>query len=220
MFFTQPIMLYNIKTKAIVVIFVLFFSDNVIGQSNNNRSIDPIIKSFLVPGWGQIELGCKNRSKTYTYIEIGLLLSMYSSIKYSNELKRNYIAYASEHADISTDGKDHEFWVDIGNYNTLNDYNDEHLRNREAGDLYPSNSQWSWNWDSPDNRKHFELKRIQSDKLKLFSTFTIGGLFLNHFISSIDALYLKRLLSSNKFSIKPYFHNNDMVLGYKIDFKF
>ena len=213
-------MFYSTETKALVVIFFLFFSDNVIGQSNNHRSIDPVIKSFLVPGWGQIELGYKNRSKTYTYIEIGILLSMYSSTKYSNELKRNYIAYASEHAAISTDGKDHEFWVDIGNYNTLNDYNDEHLRNREAGDLYPSNAQWNWNWDSPDSRKHFELKRIQSDKLKLLSTFTIGGLFLNHFISSIDALYLKRLTSSNKFSIKPYFHNNDMILGYKIDFKF
>ena len=56
-------MFYSTKIKAFVVIFFLFFSDNVIGQSNNHRSMDPVIKSFLVPGWGQIELGYKKSLK-------------------------------------------------------------------------------------------------------------------------------------------------------------
>jgi len=206
------------QNKTFIVIFFLFFSGKLICQPVNEKAIDPIIKSFLVPGWGQSELGYKERSKMYNYIEIGILLSMFSSTKYSNEIKRNYIAYAAEHAGVISDGKDREFWVDIGNYNTLNEYNSEHLRNRDTGELYPQTVEWRWSWDNSENRKYFESKRIQSDKLKLFSTFTFGALFLNHFISSIDALYLKRLSASNNFTIKPYIGNNDMIIGYKVEF--
>tara|TARA_B100001996_G_scaffold371089_1_gene346068 strand:+ start:435 stop:1076 length:642 start_codon:yes stop_codon:yes gene_type:complete len=206
------------QNKTFIVIFFLFFSGKLICQPVNEKAIDPIIKSFLVPGWGQSDLGYKERSKIYNYIEIGILLSMFSSTKYSNEIKRNYIAYATEHAGVISDGKDREFWVDIGNYNTLNEYNSEHLRNRDTGELYPQTVEWRWSWDNSENRKYFESKRIQSDKLKLFSTFTFGALFLNHFISSIDALYLKRLSASSNFTIKPYIGNNDMIIGYKIEF--
>ena len=206
------------QNKTFIAIFFLFFSGKLICQPVNEKAIDPIIKSFLVPGWGQRELGYKERSKMYNYIEIGILLSMFSSTKYSNEIKRNYIAYATEHAGVISDGKDREFWVDIGNYNTLNEYNSEHLRNRETGELYPQTIEWRWSWDNSENRKYFESKRIQSDKLKLFSTFTFGALFLNHFISSIDALYLKRLSASSNFTIKPYIGNNDMIIGYKVEF--
>ena len=206
------------QNKTFIVIFFLFFSGKLICQPVNEKAIDPIIKSFLVPGWGQSELGYKERSKMYNYIEIGILLSMFSSTKYSNEIKRNYIAYATEHAGVISNGKDREFWVDIGNYNTLNEYNSEHLRNRDTGELYPQTVEWRWSWDNSENRKYFESKRIQSDKLKLFSTFTFGALFLNHFISSIDALYLKRLSASNNFTIKPYIGNNDMIIGYKVEF--
>ena len=206
------------QNKTFIVIFFLFFSGKLICQPVNEKAIDPIIKSFLVPGWGQRDLGYKERSKMYNYIEIGILLSMFSSTKYSNEIKRNYIAYATEHAGVISDGKDREFWVDIGNYNTLNEYNSEHLRNRETGELYPQTIEWRWSWDNSENRKYFESKRIQSDKLKLFSTFTFGALFLNHFISSIDVLYLKRLSASSNFTIKPYIGNNDTIIGYKVEF--
>ena len=207
------------QVKSSTVIFLLFFTELMICQPVNKKNVDPVIKSFFVPGWGQNELGYKSRSKKYIYIEVGILLSLYTSSKYSNEIKRNYIAYAAKHAEVITKGKDREYWVDIGNYNTLSDYNSEHLRNREAGDLYPQTKKWNWSWDTSANRKYFESRRIYSDKLKLFSTFAMGGLFLNHFVSSIDALYLKRLTASKNFSILPYIEKNDMILGYKFELK-
>ena len=218
MFFIKYRMFCFNQTKSFIVIFLLFFSSKTLGQLDTEKSIDPVIKSFLVPGWGQRDLGFKNRSKIYNYIEVGILLSIFSSSKFSNEIKRNYITYATEHAGIIADDKDREFWVDIGNYNSINDYNNEHLRNREFGDLYPQSKKWSWNWDSEKNRTYFESNRIQADKLKLFSSFTLGALFVNHFISSIDALYLKRLLSQKKMSIKPYILNDDLIIGYVFEF--
>ena len=112
-------MLNNFQAKTFIVIFFLFFNGKILGQPTKDRSLDPVIKSFLVPGWGQNELGYKKRSKIYGYLEVGILVSIYTSSKYSNEIKRNYIAYAAKHADVVTYRKDREFWVDIGNFNTL-----------------------------------------------------------------------------------------------------
>jgi len=174
---------------------------------------------LILPGWCQNPLGFKSRSNTFFYTESAILISILATNKFSNEIKRNYIAFASNHAFVTSNGKDREFWVDIGNYNSIEDYNDEHLRNREADDLYPLNSEWSWKWDSDENRRHFESRRIQSDRFKLASTFAVGALALNHIISSIDALYLKRKSKLNKLSFSSY-QSDVNEIGYKLEYNF
>ena len=82
------------------------------------------------------------------------------------------------------------------------------------------NSNWYWKWDSIENRNSFESKRILSDKLKLVSTFAVGGFLINHMVSSIDALYLKRKSKKDKLSIMPYIQNDAMIFGYNIVYKF
>ena len=49
------------------------------------------------------------------------------------------------------------------------------------------------------NRKAFEKKRIGSDQLKLAATFGIGVLMVNHIVSAIDVLYLKRVIADVRY---------------------
>ena len=176
-------------SKTSKIVFILFIFSNVLlySQIRADQKLDPVFKSLIIPGWGQKTLGKPKRARFYNYIESGILLTLISSSTFSNIEKKNYKAFASRHAGISSSGKDHKYWVDIGNYNSINAYNDEHLRNREIDDLY-----------SDDN------------KLELFATFSVGALILNHLISSIDALYLKRISSNNSLSINPY---KNLILG-------
>ncbi len=110
--------------------------------------------------------------------------------------------------------------MDIGNYDTIKDYNAEHLRNREMDALYPEDLKWSWVWDSSENRKAFEKKRIQSDQLKLAASFGVGALVLNHVVSAIDALYLTRVKEDQSLMVEP-FHNLDVgSVGYAFTFRF
>ena len=87
-------------------------------------------------------------------------------------------------------------------------------------DLYPDDKKWSWDWDQESNRKIFEDKRIRADQLELFATFSVGALVLNHLVSSIDALYLKRISSEKTLSINT--HNNLILgsVGYSLTFSF
>ena len=198
------------KTSKIVFILFIFSNGLLYSQIRADQKLDPVFKSLIIPGWGQKTLGKPKRARFYNYIESGILLTLISSSTFSNIEKKNYKAFASRHAGISSSGKDHKYWVDIGNYNSINAYNDEHLRNREIDDLYPDDNKWSWGWDLELNRKIFENKRIRSDQLELFATFSVGALILNHLISSIDALYLKRISSNNSLSINPY---KNLILG-------
>ena len=43
---------------------------------------------------------------------------------------------------------------------------------------------------------------------------------MNHAISSIDALYLKRKLKKNKLTIIPFIQDDVMTVGYNIVYKF
>jgi|TARA_B110000914_G_C15514924_1_gene472907 hypothetical protein len=198
------------KTSKIVFILFIFSNGLLYSQIRADQKLDPVFKSLIIPGWGQKTLGKPKRARFYNYIESGILLTLISSSTFSNIEKKNYKAFASRHAGISSSGKDHKYWVDIGNYNSINAYNDEHLRNREIDDLYSDDNKWSWGWDLELNRKIFENKRIRSDQLELFATFSVGALILNHLISSIDALYLKRISSNNSLSINPY---KNLILG-------
>jgi len=203
-----------------ILIILLICAGLCNGQVKEERELDPVIKSILLPGWGQKALGRKKRARVYNYFESGLILTIVGSSTFSNITIKNYIAFASEHAAISSSEKNHKYWVDIGNYDSIIDYNDEHLRNREMDDLYPDDKKWSWDWDSDANRKAFEKKRISSDQLKLAATFGIGALMVNHIVSAIDVLYLKRVIADGKLSINAYQDFEIRSLGYALTLEF
>ena len=110
--------------------------------------------------------------------------------------------------------------MDIGNYDAVRDYNDEHLRNREVSDLYPEDKRWSWDWDGNDNRNEFERQRILSDQMKLAATFGIGATILNHMVSAIDALYLKRISQNKTLSVETWCQSETGSLGYTLTLQF
>jgi len=203
---------------SFLILFFLFnFSQS---QEKSKKTLNPVIQSALIPGWGQKSLQYPDRSRLFTYVETGLLISILGSTTYANILKKNYIAFAVEHAAISSAGKNHKYWVDIGNFKTIEDYNDEHLRNREMDDIYDANLRWSWDWDEDSNRNAFEQKRILSDQMKQVATFGAGAIVLNHMVSAIDALYLMRIGSKKKLSVQPWVPSEMVGVGYSFTVHF
>jgi hypothetical protein len=208
------------QTLKPILISLILFSGFSQSQEKSKKTLNPVIQSALVPGWGQKSLQYPDRSRLFTYVETGLLISILGSTTYANILKKNYIAFAVEHAAISSAGKNHKYWVDIGNFKTIEDYNDEHLRNREMDDIYDANLRWSWDWDEDSNRNAFEQKRILSDQMKQAATFGAGAIVLNHMVSAIDALYLMRIGSKKKLSVQLWVPSEMVGVGYSFTVHF
>ena len=183
-----------IKKIFIIILFnCLVFS--------NNSTLNLVLKSAILPGLGQLELGEKKRSKVFTLVEVTLLTTCLGSYYFYDKQIKNYKSFSAYHAGVNISNKNHKYWVDIGNYMNYGDYNQEHLRFRESEDLYLHTQQWSW--DLEINRKKFKKMRINADIMKRRINFIIGSVIINHIVSSIDVYYIKRLKSNTSLYIDP-----------------
>ena len=205
-------------SKKIIIIF--FFFHLVYSQELNldkdfeKPFISPVLKSLILPGWGEYSLGYKQRGRIIVLSESVIFFSILGSYFYANKFEQNYKAYASEHANVTTIGKNRQYWIDIGNYSSIDQFNEEHLRWRDFNAVYEKDNNWNWLWDNDQNRIFFEKMRIKGDTWKLRSSFLIGGMVLNHIISAIDALYLSRISAIDNAELNPiyYPHTNQYKL--------
>jgi len=181
--------------------------------------LHPMVKSAILPGWGEAAMQNSKRARIFRLTEISLITASISAYTFSGHYTNRYESFAVEHAGVDARGKDHQYWVDIGNYTDLTSHNDEHLRFRDLDNLYVENDGWDWNWDSKDNKNTFETMRIRSDNLAMTGKFIIGGIVLNHIISAIDALYLTRLEKIKSISLVPTISQDGMgFLTLKVEF--
>ena len=60
--------------------------------------------------------------------------------------------------------------------------------------------------------------RINSDLLKFRINFIIGGLILNHIVSGIDALYLKKSKNGFSINLNPSLNYGRMLFELKVEF--
>jgi len=180
--------------------------------------LHPVAKSFLMPGSGERDLGYHKSSKFFMHSEIVLFAACYSAFKTSDLIEHKYISYAAQHAG-ATIPIDDRYWTDIGNYNTNNDFDSEHLRMRDSKEGQWSDHPWDWRSDHT-KRKKFENMRIKSDKYFLVGKFLIGGVIMNHIISSINALYILRINEDNTLSLKPSIQKSNGIYRYGLSLEF
>jgi len=206
-------MLRMVSKKIIIISFFLHivFPQGINSIKDSKEPVlSPIIKSLLLPGWGEYALGYNKRAKVMALSESFIFISILGSYSNANRIEINYKAYAAQHAGVNTIDKNRQYWVDIGNYLSIDQFNEEHLRWRDFNAIYDQNNNWNWSWDDDDNRKYFEKMRIKSDTWKLRASFLVGGMVLNHIISAIDALYLFRLSNIDNIDFLPtYYQKTD-----------
>ena len=180
-------------------------------------TIHPIAKSLLLPGWGEASLGYKKSSRFFIHSEAILMFSCLSAYKIGDMKRIQYKAFASEHAG-ATNLNDHRYWVDIGNYNSNQTFDEEHLRMRDGKQGQWLSNPWFWE-DGDSHRKRFEKMRIDSDKLFFTGRFIIGGIILNHIVSGINTLYLTRIINKKSYSLLPTLEiqNNDIRYQIKLE---
>ena len=197
--------------KKIILTFI--FIPYISNLNGSAYKIHPSLKSAFIPGLGESSLSKTTQSKFFNLVELALWSTFFGFHKSSIHKRLQYQSYAAKNAGISTENKNHKYWVDIGNYLSLIDHNEEHLRWRQINDIY--SEEFNWSWKSKSHMKKFEEMRINSDKLAKYGQYTLGAIVLNHIVSSINALYLSRLADDLKIisiprekNIKVYFLYN------------
>ena len=203
--------------KKTVIIISLFCA---IAFAQNSNGLSPIVKSFLLPGWGEYALEKPNRGRIFILSETALWTSFAGALIVSNNYTDLFQAYAADYAGVETSGKDRQFWVDVGNYESLNGHNEEHLRFRDYDAIYPMNSEWHWEWTSEEKRLQYRDYRVASDTWALGAKFIAGSIVMNHIVSAIDALYLQRISQIEAVSMQPLINMENGYSGLTLAIQF
>jgi hypothetical protein len=145
------------------------------------------IYSLVLPGMGELYAGNFESGK-YFLIAEGALWLTYTMFEISgNQLQDDSRAFATAHAGINPSGKPDQYFVDIGNFLSIDDFTEKKLRDREPEKLYRA-SGYAWEWDSDYSRATYRNQRIASENMYNNRKFVVAAILINHLGSAINAV--------------------------------
>ncbi|MBD3165055.1 hypothetical protein GF324_00485 [bacterium] len=144
-----------------------------------------VIRSIILPGWGQRRLGNHVRGAFFTAMDASLWTGIVLSYIGYVDGTAAYEDYAAQHAGVIGE-PGHEFYVNIGNYDTREDFNEVRRQRRDYANQYTGSGTY-WDWDSEQSRIKFEDQRISADRHRNRIYYFVGGLLLNRVAAAIDA---------------------------------
>jgi hypothetical protein len=147
------------------------------------------IMSLILPGWGQQYAEAKSKSELFFGLEAGLWLTYAGFTSYSGWREDDYRTYAATYAGVDLKGKTSSYFIDVGNFDSIHEYNAYRLRQRNTMDLYSNEQADYWQWSSSQDRQRFNQLRISSDTAGNRATFVLGAIVANHIVSAIEAVW-------------------------------
>jgi hypothetical protein len=153
--------------------------------------------SLLLPGAGEAYVGEKTQSKIFLAVELVAWGLVVANVINVNSRESDYMNYAVQHAQVNRSGKNDQFWIDIGKFDTIFEYNDERRRERDINAIYKENTFYTWNWDKNENRLFYDSQRIDAREIERNRLYFFAAIALNHLVSAINALRLANAYNRN-----------------------
>jgi hypothetical protein len=158
------------------------------GASEGKTSVGlAAVYSLLLPGMGEVYADNFSSGKYFLAAE-GILWLTYAAFELRGDgLRDDARLFSAAHAGVLPAGKDDQFYVNVGNFASLADYNDKKLRDREPEKVYDPAAGYSWQWDSEASRLVFRDQRILSETMYNDRKFVAAAIIVNHIASAINA---------------------------------
>lgn len=171
--------------------------------------------SLLLPGAGHLYAGRMDVGKYFLTAEAGLWLGIIGINIYGNAVRDDSRSFAVVHSGINKSGKDDDFFVNIGLFNNIYEYNNYRLSRGEYDKIYDINSHY-WNWDLNANREIYDEQRKKSERIYNSDRIISAGLIINRIVSAVSAFLLTN--SSNDVKVSSGYNNfiNGMPTGLEI----
>lgn len=153
-----------------------------------------LLRSLILPGWGHKMLGERTSGRRLALAEAALWLTYAVTAGAAGWLEQDYRAYAILHAGIDyADLPDSDiYYFRLGQFDSMQEYNEAQLRLRSPGTLYPLGSGIDWRWDPTSSTERYNQLYKASRRAAKAASFTLGGMVLNRAIAAIHVLIVSR----------------------------
>lgn len=145
-----------------------------------------ILYSMLLPGMGEYYADNYSTGKYFTIAD-GVFWGIFAGVTiYGNNKEDDYRAFANSYGDVNLDGKDDEYFANIGIYENIGDFNKDRELNRKFNEVYNEETHY-WGWEN-NERKEYRNLWTSSENAKNNVRFAVGALILNRIVSAIFAV--------------------------------
>lgn len=157
------------------------------------------IYSLFVPGMGQLYANRFDVGKYYMISEAVLWLGYASFTVYGDWLIKDAYNYAALHAGVNNSNKDKtdNFYVNIANYDNVDQYNNDMLEKGQYSNVYYPGSGFDFHWNSVAEREIYRSDKLAADRIHNDRLFIVGAVLVNHLISAISAIVVTNHYNSD-----------------------
>ena len=150
------------------------------------------LKNIIIPGMGVPNIDRFDKiKKNYLLREVLIWGVLFSSNQIRDMYNDNYINYGISYANTNVDSFNFQYAINVGDYESMSDYNNAMLGRRLADKVYPQDEGYDWNWESSKDRlKYRDMLRTSRDLDKI-GDFAIAGLIIHRIVALINYNYLK-----------------------------
>ncbi|MGE5412123.1 MAG: hypothetical protein ACM3MI_14270 [Clostridiales bacterium] len=150
-----------------------------------------VLYSLVLPGMGELYAGSYGTGKYFTAAE-GVIWGVFIGYNvYGNWQKGNYKAFASSYGGVNSAGKDADFYANMGDYVSVEEFNRQKGLNGEFDKLY-NTQQYYWNWKTESKQKEYRNMWVSSEQSYNNIRFAVGALIVNRIVSAFNAARLVR----------------------------
>lgn len=148
-----------------------------------------MLLSLVLPGAGHLYLDRMDVGKFFVMGEAASWLGFAGLNIYGSALREDARTFASENASLNKSGKNDDYFSNVGNFNSIYEYNNDKLLKGQYSQLYDVDSYY-WNWNNVTNKESYEEQRKKSERV--YNTRIVFGttLIVNRIVSAISALIL------------------------------
>lgn len=148
-----------------------------------------ILYSLVLPGMGELYAGDYSSGKYFTIADAALWGLLVGLNVYGSDQEDNYKSFATAFAGADVSGKDNLFFANMGNYNSVEEYNKEKYLDRDFENVYDTKTHY-WQWNSKQQRRDYRSTWSASENAYNNRKFVVWGLLLNRVVSAINAVRL------------------------------
>ena len=153
-----------------------------LSQNEPIKKGSSILKSIVLPGWGNLSAG----NKTTGYIHMGAELTLWLGYVYNRKLRDNAIAdyqnFARSSLNLNFSNYPSNYYETIASYNSYEQYKIIQLaRGDNPNSLLPEKFQWQW--DSDSERRFYNEKFNEATKFERNISLWFYGMAANRLIS-------------------------------------
>ncbi|MCF7825095.1 MAG: hypothetical protein K9M55_04285 [Candidatus Marinimicrobia bacterium] len=206
----------NLTLKALVLTIVMIFP--ILGESSDaGRSKPSVLKSTLIPGWGEHSYQAQTRGYLFNGIEAALWIFAGIASSTATSHENDLFYFANKYGEITNPQNKSDIFLDrVSKYESMDAYNEQMLRNRQWDRIYSAESGYYWKWESDEKRgEYFDIK-TQRYLWRQRLTYAFGAIALNHLVSTMDALYLKR--QNTSLTVYPEINEGSAGLRFALTF--